>query len=151
MRNVARHYMDALEELDVRPAQLGPMEGFYPGSDDVRAREESLLEWMQPRRDGPLAGRPVLQVFRGAVPELDKEIRNAHYKFDKPDKREQDIVSDTLDCLEYGAAFRPRYFEPQPKTASEVEPVWEAWKDKKRKAKQSKRRNLRNRQLGALR
>jgi len=108
---VADLYWDALVERGIVPARTGNLAGFFAGSDDVAAREETLVGWMNLRVTGPFVGTCRLQVFRGILPELDKQIRDAYHV--KPGKRAQ-LEEDLLVCLEYGAASDPEYHPPVP-------------------------------------
>ncbi len=104
-------YWDELAERGIVPSRLGPLAGFFPGSDNVAAREETLVGWMGLRAIDPHKGTCRLQVFRGRIPQLDEQIHDAYYV--KPDRRAQ-LEEDLLVCLEYGAAFDPGYYPPQP-------------------------------------
>jgi hypothetical protein len=121
--NVAEQFFAKLQEAEVELRTIGPLYGFFPGSDDVPAREEALRDWMQIRGSGPFSGTPKLQVMRGRSPaELDKQIRMAHYDIKKPGKRAE-LTDDLLDCLEYAAAFNPTYHEPELIPVKSVEPT----------------------------
>jgi len=123
---VARQYFDALTRAGVMPRRLGPLAGFFPGSDDVKAREEALLDWLHLRGDGAFLGSPRLKIMRGVFPELEREIRNAQYDGHKSDKR-LDLEEDCLDCLEYWAASKPGYYPPELVAKRPREPVYEDW------------------------
>jgi len=113
---VARQYFKALEDAGVKPVQLGPMEGFFPGSNDMLAREKALLAMMGVRGMGPHAGTAKLQVMLSMAPEkLHGQIKKAH-RDPKTGKRRygKGIRCDLLDCLEYAAYFDPQYSEPVP-------------------------------------
>lgn len=110
-QNTAQIYFDALRMAGVRPKTEGPMNGFFPGMNNVRAREDALLDWLSIRGTGPFAGSPILRVQRGVSPDLDKQFRDAKYKHGKRDKHP---AQDILVCVEYMAAFGPRYRTPVP-------------------------------------
>lgn len=110
---VAKQYWDALKSRNIVPRTLGPLNGFMEGTNNVRAREEALIGMMQLRRDGPYEGTPLLQVFRGQFPKLDKQIHGACYERKVPDKRVKPRQEDALVCLEYLAGFKPHYQEPE--------------------------------------
>jgi len=110
--NVAQQYWRMVQEIGIEPAQTGPLGGFFPGSDDVAAREEALRSWLALRGAGHCVNTPVLQVFRGVLPELDKQIAFAETISAVSDKRSQEYEENLLECLEYGAAFGPQYFKP---------------------------------------
>lgn len=139
---VAEQYFKALTEAGVVPYKRGPLHGFFPGSDDVLAREESLIGWMTTRSDGPFAGTPYLQVMRGVFQDLDRQIKNAQYQLDKPKKR-KDLQEDALDCLEYLAAANPYYQSPKAAEEGASDPVWDAFKAKEKRAKKKRRRQPR--------
>ncbi len=109
--NVAQQYSAALEEAGVIPhnGAVGSLGVFYPGTNDIPAREEALLRWLSIRGTGPFAGSPTLQVMKGISPQLDKQFRDARYQ---RGKRYQIPAQDILVCVEYMAAFNPKYREP---------------------------------------
>ena len=110
----AAHYWQALEELGVQFRTHGPMAGFFPGLDDIEARTLALKRWMMPRGPvSPFSGTPKLQVARGAIPQLDKQISRAQTEGGKGAKRSDKFPQDLLDALEYGAAFEPGYHPPE--------------------------------------
>jgi len=114
----AEHYWQALKELGIEPCSFGPVEGtgFYAGGRDVMAREEALLAWMIVRDAGPFADTARLQVFRGQLPELERQILSAHTDPKRQNKRAKGkgIQEDLLQCLEYGASFGLPYRVPEP-------------------------------------
>ncbi len=109
--NTAQQYFEALLNAGITPRTMGPLNGFFPGTNDVSAREESLIRWLTIRGTGPWAGLPLLQVQRGCCPQLDKQFRNARYRNGKRDKT---VTQDILESLEYISAFDPRYHPPVP-------------------------------------
>lgn len=114
-RTTAQYYWEALKEIDWLPRREGPLNGFFPGSDDIPAREEALIGWMQHRDYGPHAGSCRLQIPRGQLRELEDHIKWAQYdnktgkKRMKLDKGRDELVQ----CAEYLAAFDPGYHEPE--------------------------------------
>jgi hypothetical protein len=145
--NVAQQYWDAVVMAGIEPVQQGPLAGFFPGSDDIDARETGLRTWMTIRGAGPEPGTPVVQVFRGVVPELDKQIKYAETgengKRVKLKAREENLV----ECLEYAAMFNPRYHTPPqtPNRPEAADPIDEFYKWKRRLAakRQKKKRGHR--------
>ena len=134
--NVAEQFFAAFVSAGGKVRTLGPLAGFFPGSDDVPAREEALRSWMAIRGEGPFSGTPKIQVMRGRAPvELDKQIRMAHYDIKKPDKRAE-MIDDLLDCLEYAAAFNPSYHEPEPLVVDREPTPAEMLRDKRRRQRQ---------------
>ena len=109
--NVAQQYYSAMEAAGVTPTTTGPLNGFFPGTNDVSAREESVISWLTVRGVGPFAGSPALQVQRGLSPQLDKQFRDAVYK---AGKRHKAPAQDILVCVEYMAGYAPKYKEPTP-------------------------------------
>lgn len=109
---VAEKYFEALEERGVAPIQHGPLKGFFPGSDDVRAREETLKSWLVVRSSGPFAGTAKLLVARGRCLILDRQLKLSRTEEHDPTKRYKQ-TEDVLDALEYLAAFNPRYMRPE--------------------------------------
>lgn len=130
--NVAEQYWAALQRAGVRPRQEGPLGGFFPGSDDIPAREEAVRGWLHIRVSGPFAGTPKLQVFRGCNPEFDKEMRYACMDSRNPKKRAT-REEDVLVCGEYLAAFDPRYYEPELVNKATEDPVWTAFREHDRR------------------
>ncbi len=121
---VAQKYFEALEEAGVAPIQRGPLHGFFPGSDDVRGREEALKNWLSVRSSGPHMGTPRLLVARGRCLVLDRQFKLARTDDKDPEKRYKQ-VEDVLDAMEYLAAFDPRYIRPErfaAKKADNVDP-----------------------------
>lgn len=112
---VAAQYFQAMREAGVQVRVQGSLGGFFPASNKVDDRELALKEAMSIRGSGPYEGLPTLQIFRGAFPDLEDQIKRAHTDPDRPDKRyvNPKIPMDWLTCLEYAAAFRPRYHTPQ--------------------------------------
>lgn len=133
--NVAHHYFQALLEVGVRPRTQGALRGFFPGSPDIPAREEALLRWLSIRGDGPFDGTAKLQVFRGHVPDLDRQFKRAHMDHKRANKRAK-VPEDVLVCLEYFAAFDPKYREPVLREKQAENPVYDAMMRKKRKQPQ---------------
>jgi hypothetical protein len=121
-KTYAEQYWEALEQqgdslLPVLRGSAKGMAGFIPGSPNVEGREEALIGWMTVRGFGPFAGTPRLQVARGQLPALDRQIRHARTDPDRPNKRYQKKdarVCDLLTCLEYLAAYDPQYRKPTP-------------------------------------
>jgi len=110
-RNTAQHYFSALIGAGVEPTTRGPLEGFFPGMDDIPAREEALLSWLVIRGTGPYAGTPILKIAKGMSPQLDQQFRDAIHLRNKrvTNRGPQDLLT----CLEYMASFGPRYKRPQ--------------------------------------
>jgi hypothetical protein len=135
--NVASAYWGALRAADVKPRQMGPMQGFFPGSEDVAGRQEALRGWMAVRPHGPHAGTPRLKVARGCLPDLEKQIRRAHMDPKQPDKRAKPawdkFHEDMLVCVEYLAAFNPRYFEPAKPEEEQGDDTWQRFQEAQRR------------------
>ena len=140
--NVAEQYWRALHDAGLEPYQVGPAElsGFYPGCNDMRAREEALRSLLVMRGPGPHVGTPALQVFRGRIPELDKQIKMACTKQGTLDKRDKTYEEGLLECLEYIAAFNPSY-HPVPESPSPVSIETEAIRNfRRQRARREARR-----------
>ena len=116
MENVAQQYWRALQDIGIQPRRSGPLNGFFPGSGDIPAREQSLIAWMQVRGTGPFAGTPFLQVMRGVIPKLDRQINLAQTDASNTRhvEKRMKLEEDLLVCLEYFAAFNPGYYPPEP-------------------------------------
>jgi hypothetical protein len=115
-KSTAQQFAKAMRDAAVFPRVHGSMEGFIPSCSDVKARTMSLRNMMTIRPDGPFAGTPRLQIFKGCVPQLDKEIKAALSDKKDPEKRAKidKQPCDVLDCLEYAANYNPHYHETEP-------------------------------------
>jgi len=96
---VAQKYFEGLQELDVQPRTEGPMNGFYQGSKDIDGREEAVRSLLAVRGSGPHSGSPKLQVMRGCLPILDRQMRLANRPASRPDKRAK-LPEDVLVCFD---------------------------------------------------
>ena len=136
--NVAKQYWDALKSRGIEPRLHGPdrkLGGFFPGSKDVMAREESLIHAMRVRYDGPFKGTAQFRVMRGVLNELERQINLAHYGMDNPDKRvELKGEDDLIDCVEYWAASRPGYHLPETVETPAGHLVWDRFQAKQKRA-----------------
>jgi hypothetical protein len=132
-KNVAEQYWEALTIAGIEVDQQGELAGFFPGTNDVRAREEALLSWLGIRGVGPFEGKCKLQVMRGSLPDaLHKQIKQARMKLRDPSKREK-LEEDLLVTLEYTAAFDPRYYEPRIEKKSPDDSLFDRFLEKKRR------------------
>jgi hypothetical protein len=61
---VAREYFKSVVEAGIQIRQQGPLQGFFPGCNDVDARTQSLLRLMEVRGSGPFEGTSKLRVTR---------------------------------------------------------------------------------------
>jgi hypothetical protein len=142
----AKRFWDAMETAEVEPRTYGSLQGFFPGNPDVEARTMALRGWLEPRPDGPFAGLPTLQVMKGVLPELDKQIKEAISDRKNPAKRAkiEGHPCDILDCIEYAASGHLRYHEVETVTSATVPFAVESFKAMKKK------HALRYQQAGAL-
>lgn len=139
--SVAEQYWTALGNAGVVPRTMGPLAGFFAGSDDIMFREEALLNLMRVRECGPFAGTPKLQVFTNICPDLHREIQEAYYDRDRPEKRVKIRYADLIDALEYGASIDPGYFAPELAKEQTLSPAQKAWADKcNRQGRRSRRK-----------
>jgi hypothetical protein len=146
-KNIAEHYWEALRRRGIKPRVLGPMSGFFPGSGDVEARQEALLDWMAVRGTGPFAGSPRLKVARGRVPMLERQIKAAQMEMPQYGKRTKSnkrmkLQEDVLVCLEYLAAHNPFYREPVKIETEQTSPAWDKYVGFKKRRKERQRRRL---------
>jgi len=114
-KNVAEQYFEAAARVGLQPRSIGPMPygGFWPGSDDVPARQQALMNWLTLRMSGSRVNEPVLKVMRGVFPELDQQIRFARTNDrGKRENQADEGREDAVQTLEYLAAFGPRYRRP---------------------------------------
>jgi hypothetical protein len=125
-KNRFERYSEALEQQGIEPRRksgLPDMGGFFPGCNKVQTREDALISWMKPRAFGFGMGSPKLKIFRGVLPELEKQISNAMRVIlpngqagKRQEKRNDKLQEDLLDCLEYfaGSEGLLTYQEPDP-------------------------------------
>lgn len=132
---VARRYWDAAERRGVQIRRKGPKErkfaGFFPGKQRFAEREEAVLDALRIRTEPHVRGTCRLQVFRGCIPNLEKQFKWAQYDGRTPDKRIKDPMGpqDELDCCEFGLSSRPVYHEPEELDAADETPVTKAFKE----------------------
>lgn len=95
--------------------------GFFPGSDDIRAGVLAVKSLLNVRSDGT----PKLRVLAGRLPNLCKEMKRlknkrvrtadgGYHLTDEPDERNLHLVAD----LRYLALYKPEYHAPEPHPAS---------------------------------
>jgi len=125
-------YTEQLVALGIRSRVTGA--SFIPGSDDILAGLQSVRNMMHIRS----GGTPKLRVLRGALPNLERELRRYKKKtqsvggstivLDEPNKRGEFHL---VDCLRYLCSYEPEYHRP----VSTVEVPWYVkWKEKRDKA-----------------
>ena len=131
---VANEYFQGMLEAGVQFRQRGPLQGWFPGCDNVDTRTQALLSMMEVRGWGPFAGTCKLRIMRGRVPYLDKEISRAVTDPKNPNKRfkNADTICDGLDTLEYAAAGKLGYRQPEAISPEETSPVFAAFQEKQR-------------------
>jgi len=125
-------YTEQLRDRSVKSTVTGS--SFLAGCDDIAARLEATQNYLhiQP------SGLPKLRVLRGAVPDLEREIKKYKKKVnnlagnyvvtDQPNTRGE---VHACQCLEYLCAYRPKYVKPP--LAPDEEPWYVAWARKRRK------------------
>jgi hypothetical protein len=141
---VADKYWEAAMEAGVKIKQVSGAKwaGFFPGTKDVRGREESVRTAMAIRGLGPGTGSARLQLFRGCLPQLEKEIRYATMDKDDPTKRlkKKHIPDHLVSAMEYLVHFDPGYFSPEPICAPPKEPsLWDEFREMERRQRQQER------------
>lgn len=120
-KTVAEQYWAALADYGIRTqavSNVKGMGGFFPGPNNIQAREQALLAWLHVRAEGPWEGTVRLQVVRGCCPQLDRQLSRACYDPRRPGKRAR-LPEDVLVCLEYLAAFDPKYHAPPPAASAQ--------------------------------
>ena len=137
--STAEQFAEAMRETGITPRVTGRLSGFVPGTRDLKARTLALRNAMLLRpKESPFAGTPRLQVFRGCLPDLDKQIR--HALSDLKDKEKRAKIDkqpcDLLDCLEYLAAYDPHYHEPEPVEESPEDAAIVRYRAKEEKRRQ---------------
>lgn len=148
--NVAERYWRALIAIGIKPRQVGPLAGFLPGCPEVAAREEALRSWLSLRTHGPFAGLPVLQVARGRLPKLEKQVAEACVGISQQSGRETRQTNrkrpqDLLDDLEYAAHYGATYFQPQFSDIPVDHTVWENFQKYRRRQRRQQLTDARQR------
>ena len=126
-------YTEQLVRRQIRSQVTGS--SFLAGCDDIIARTESTRTAMHIRP----AGTPVLRVLRGAMPDLEREIKRyrklVNYVAgtaivtDRPNTKGEVHM---CQCLEYLCAYRPHYHRP-PSNREEPEEWWVKWMARRKK------------------
>ena len=131
---VAKEYAAAFKEIGLQFRQHGSLEGFFPACADREARIIALNSAMEVRGSGPFEGTCQLRVFRGVLPELDKQIRRAQTDPKNPKKwlKNPKIPQDFLEDLEYAAAANLRYTEPKKVILPKLATVADHWKERQK-------------------
>ncbi|NBV87955.1 MAG: hypothetical protein EBR88_00295 [Betaproteobacteria bacterium] len=129
-------YTEELRKHNVRSETTGS--SFIAGCDDIPARMAAVQNYMHIRP----SGTPLLRLLRGAVPDLERELKR--YKKKTQFAGGTYIVTDApntrgevhaCQCLEYLCAYRPRYHKP--KMEEGPEPWYVEWVRKRNRQKRS--------------
>lgn len=140
---VAAQYFQAAQAAGVQIRALGPLNGFFPGCNRVEDRESALRSAMVVRGAGPHEGTAQLQIFAGALPELERQIKRAHTDPRRPDKRYKspNVPEDWVTVAEYLAAHKPCYRRPEAveEDAAPVQTAWGAYQEFKKRRQQARR------------
>jgi len=133
-RSAQDQYTEQLAKLGVRSRMTGS--SFIPGCDDIQAGLHAVRTMLHIRPDGT----PRLRVLRGAMPNLEREMKRYKKKViqvagtaiitDAPNKQGEFHL---VDCLRYLCAYDPQYHAPV-KAAAE-EPWWVKWQENRNKNK----------------
>lgn len=125
-------YTEQLRRHNVSSAITGS--SFLAGCDDIQARMAATQNYMHIRPEGT----PQLRILRGAVPDLEREMKRYKKKVqylagsyivtDAPNTRGE---VHACQCLEYLCAYRPKYHKP--KVALVEEPWYVDWKRRRAK------------------
>jgi len=131
-------YTEELKKREVASITTG--HSFLAGCDDIPARMAAVQNYLHIRPEGT----PTLRILRGAVPDLEREIKRYKKKTqlvggtyivtDQPNTRGE---VHACQCLEYLCAYRPRYHKPKVETGPEPWFVDWAKKLNKRRAAES--------------
>lgn len=107
---------------------------FLAGCDDIAARTESTRVSLHIRP----VGSPLFRVLENSLPDLEREIKRYRKKVnyvngtavvtDVPNTRGECHL---VQCMEYLAAYRPRYHAPPPVLGPE--PWWVKWMERRKK------------------
>lgn len=96
---VADHYQTEFENIGLESRLSGS--GFVYGSDNVSGREHSLKRWMRPGESAP----PVIAFHRDSTRKSQDQLINRYYSKTDASKREERVVHDLVDVLEYACAY----------------------------------------------
>lgn len=126
-------YTEQLISLGIKSHTTGS--SFLAGCDDIPARMEATRTALHIRPQGT----PQLRVLKGAVPDLEREIKRyrklvnfvsgVSIVTDRPNTKGEVHL---CQCLEYLCAYRPRYHQP-PIQSDEPEPWWVKWQAQRKK------------------
>lgn len=125
-------YTEQLRLKGVSSAVTGA--SFLAGCDDIQARMAATQNYMHIRP----SGTPTLRILRGAVPDLERELKRYKKKVqylagtyivtDEPNTRGE---VHACQCLEYLCAYRPKYHKP--KVEIRDEPWYVEWARRRKK------------------
>jgi hypothetical protein len=131
-RRLAELYTEQMRNRGLKTNVTGS--SFLAGCDDIQARMTATQTYLHIQPDG----NPKLRILRGAVPDLEREIKRykkktqylagMHVVTDAPNTR-GDVHA--CQCLEYLCAYRPRYHAPL--VSAPDEPWYVEWAKKRRK------------------
>jgi len=96
---VADHYELEFQKIGLESRISGT--GFVFGSDNVSGREHSLKRWMRPGNDK----KPIVRFHSFATSKTQNQIMNRYYSKTDPSKREERVVHDLVDVVEYACAY----------------------------------------------
>jgi hypothetical protein len=125
-------YTEQLVKRGIRSEITGS--SFLAGCDDIPARTEATRNMLHIRP----SGTPIIRVLRSSCPDLERELKRYRKRVnfvagtaivtDQPvTKGDVHLVQ----CMEYLAAYRPRYH--QPPVEPEAEPWWVKWLAQRKK------------------
>jgi len=125
-------YTEQLSKRNIRSEVTGC--SFIAGCDDIPARTEATRNMLHIRPNGS----PTIRVLRSSCPDLERELKR--YRKRVNFVAGTSIVTDLpvtkgdvhlVQCMEYLAAYRPRYHRPP--VTPEIEPWWVKWQAERRK------------------
>lgn len=114
VKSYREQIVDVFRSLGLSSAATG--HDFFLGSDDVEARTSAVRGWLVPRE----CGTPRFRVLVNLCPNLCNEFGDYYRKTidgmvtDRPRDRSNHLMN----CLEYLAAYRPKYHPPRPGKAN---------------------------------
>ena len=125
-------YTEQLVKRGIRSEITG--HSFLAGCDDIPARTEATRNMLHIRP----SGSPTLRILRHSLPDLERELKRYRKRVNFVSGTA--IVTDQpvtkgdvhlVQCMEYLAAYRPRYHKPPVEV--EAEPWWAKWLADRRK------------------
>lgn len=107
--NIRQLYSQELKKRRIRSRITG--HGFIRGSDDTSGRAMEVRRWLSRRLDGTTRFR----MFPEALPNMRHEFANYMKRLSGDETQDKPLPTNShlMHCLEYLAAYNPRYYRPE--------------------------------------